>query len=185
MKPTSCRAHPNRGSRRSVRVAYKTLHTNRCTVCPKQGLPNQCRRGRPEHSSFAAHGRYSFRPTRRGVAVSRGADASSTRSDSRGYDGSPGRQHSNYGPWIDMAARHSTHTHRHDEAQSSNHHRQPATHHRQPADHSDRDPARQARARLYRAKEATRYRHREHAVLASDDDDRAGPGSGDRQGEVA
>ena len=76
-----------------------------------------------------------------------------------------------------MAARHRTHTHRHDEAQPADH--------RQPADHSDRDPARQARARLYRTKEATRYRHREHAVLASDDDDRAGAGIGDRQGEVA
>ena len=84
-----------------------------------------------------------------------------------------------------MAARHRTYTHRHDEAQPADYYRQPTTHHGQPADHSDRDPARQARARLYRTKEATRYRHREHAVLASDDDDRAGPGSGDRQGEVA
>jgi hypothetical protein len=77
-----------------------------------------------------------------------------------------------------MAARHRTHTHRYDEAQ-------PVDYHRQPTDHSDYDPARQVRARLYRAKEATRYRHREHAVLASDDDDRAGAGIGDRQGEVA
>jgi hypothetical protein len=71
-----------------------------------------------------------------------------------------------------MAARHRAHTHRHEEAQ--------------PADHrSDRDPARQARARLRRAKEAARYRQREYATLATGGGERAGPGIGDRQGEVA
>ena len=65
-----------------------------------------------------------------------------------------------------MAARNKAHTHRHDEAQ--------------PADqHSDDDPARQARVRMRRAKEATRCRHREHATLAIDDE-RTGPGIGDR-----
>jgi hypothetical protein len=67
-----------------------------------------------------------------------------------------------------MAARNRTRTHRHDEAQ--------------PADHSDDDPARKARARMRRAKEAARYR--EQATLAIDDE-RASPGIGDRQGEVA
>jgi C4-type Zn-finger protein len=68
-----------------------------------------------------------------------------------------------------MAARNRTRTHRHDEAQ--------------PADqHSDDDPARKTRARMRRVKEAAR--HREHATLAIDDE-RAGPGIGDRQGEVA
>jgi hypothetical protein len=70
-----------------------------------------------------------------------------------------------------MAERNRAHTHRHEEAQSADH-------------RSDRDPARQARARMRRAKEATRYRHRKHATLATDDE-RAGPGIGDRQGEVA
>ncbi|GAA0464376.1 hypothetical protein MUK72_19470 (plasmid) [Halococcus dombrowskii] len=67
-----------------------------------------------------------------------------------------------------MAARNRAYTHRHDEAQ--------------PADQHSDDPARQARARMRRAKEAARYR--EQATLAIDDE-RAGPGIGDRQGEVA
>ncbi|WP_049998726.1 hypothetical protein [Halococcus sediminicola] len=71
-----------------------------------------------------------------------------------------------------MAERNRAHTHRHDEAQ--------------PADqHSGHDLARQARARMRRAKEAIRCRHREHAALATEDGERAGPGTGDRQGEVA
>ncbi|WP_049998587.1 hypothetical protein [Halococcus sediminicola] len=70
-----------------------------------------------------------------------------------------------------MAARQGAHAHRHERAQA--------------AHHSDRERARQARARLSRAKEAVRYRHCEHATLATDNDDRAGPGIGDRQGEVA
>ena len=68
-----------------------------------------------------------------------------------------------------MAARNRAHTHRHEEAQPADH-------------HSDDDPARQARAQLRRAKEAARYRER--ATLATDDE-RTGPGIGDRQGEVA
>lgn len=70
-----------------------------------------------------------------------------------------------------MAARHRAHTHRHEEAQ--------------PAEHSDRNPARQARAQMHRAKEIARYHHCEHAILASDDDEHAGLGSGYRQGEGA
>jgi hypothetical protein len=69
-----------------------------------------------------------------------------------------------------MAARNRAHTHRHEDAQPADH-------------HSDRDSAWQARARIRRAKEAAGYRHREHATLASNDE-RASPGSGDRQGEV-
>ena len=71
-----------------------------------------------------------------------------------------------------MAERNRAHIHRHDEAQPINH-------------HSDRDPALRARARMRRAKEAARYRQREYAALASTIGERAGPGIGDRQGEVA
>ncbi|WP_079977521.1 hypothetical protein [Halococcus sediminicola] len=78
-----------------------------------------------------------------------------------------------------MATRDSTHTHRREGVQPADCHKQSADH------HSDRDRARQARARLYRSKEATRYRHCEQATLAADDDQRTGPGSGDRQGEIA
>lgn len=160
------------GSSRSVRVSYKILNTDSCTVSSKQGLTNQCQEGEPEHLSFASHGRYSFCPTRRGVAVSHWVGYSVTGSASRGYGGSTGRQHSNYGPQIDMAARIRAHTHRHEDAQ--------------PADHrSDCNLAQQARARLYRSKKATRYRHCEHAALTADDNQRTGPGIGDRQGEVA
>jgi hypothetical protein len=70
-----------------------------------------------------------------------------------------------------MAARNRAYTHRYDEAQPANH-------------YSDHDPARQTRARLRRAKGAARYHHRKHAALATGDGERAGPGIGDRQGEV-
>jgi hypothetical protein len=70
-----------------------------------------------------------------------------------------------------MAARNRVHTHRYEEAQPVNH-------------CSNHNPARQARARLRRAKGAARYRHRKHATLAIDDGERAGPGIGDRRGEV-
>jgi hypothetical protein len=89
------------GFRRSVRASYKTLNRQRCTVSPKQGLTNKCRREGLGHLLLAAHGKYSFRPARRGVAVSRWAadlHTSVTSSGSRGYDGSPGRQHPNHGP---------------------------------------------------------------------------------------
>ena len=172
MHPTSCRSHPLMGSRRSLRTPYIAPTTNRCTVSPQQGLPNECRRERLGHLSWVAHGKHSSRPTYSGVAISRCDDprTSVTRKASRESDSSPDRQHSNPGPRR-MAARHGTHTCRHERAQ--------ATH------HSDHEHARQARARLSRTKEAARYRHCEHATLATDDDDRAGPGIGDRQGEVA
>ena len=84
-----------------VRASYKTLNSPRCTVSPKQELINQVPTRGIRHSFLKAHGKYTFRPTRRGVAVSRWA-ADSQRSvanrGSRGYDGSPGRQHSNHGP---------------------------------------------------------------------------------------
>lgn len=73
-----------------------------------------------------------------------------------------------------MAARNRTHTHRHDEAQPANHHGD-----------SDPDPARKARAQLRRAKETARYQIHEYAIRATDSGERAGPGIGDRQGEVA
>jgi len=69
-----------------------------------------------------------------------------------------------------MATRNRAYTHRHEEAQ--------------PADQHNDDSIRQARARMCRAKEAARYRHCERAT-SSTNDDRAGPGIGDRQGEVA
>jgi hypothetical protein len=68
-----------------------------------------------------------------------------------------------------MAARHRAYTHRHDEAQ--------------PADQHSDDPV-QAQARMRRAKEAARCRHREHATLAVDDE-RTGLANSDQQGEVA
>ena len=89
------------GSLRSVRPSYKTINRPRCTVSPKQGLINEVPTGGIRHSILAAHGKYNFRPTRRGVAVSRWAadsHTSATSRVSRGYDGSPGRQHSNHGP---------------------------------------------------------------------------------------
>ena len=58
-------------SLRSVRASYKPLYTQRLVVGAKQGLTNQCRRGRIGHSILAAHDRYRFRPARRGFAVSR------------------------------------------------------------------------------------------------------------------
>ena len=49
-------------SQACVRPSYKTLYTTRCTVSPKQGLTNQCRREKGlGHLLLAAHGKYGFR----------------------------------------------------------------------------------------------------------------------------
>jgi len=86
-------------SQACVRPSYKTLNSLQYTVSPKQGLTNQCRREAVVvHLLLAAHGQYGFRHTRRDIAVSRWAGNSATSRVSRGYDGFPGRQHSNHGP---------------------------------------------------------------------------------------
>src|SRR5699024_5191886 len=86
----------------SVRASYKTINTERCTVSPKQGLINEVPTRTELDTLFSRPmANIAFAPRAEALLSLAGRPTRRRRQRSkisRGYDGSPGRQHSNHGP---------------------------------------------------------------------------------------